>query len=264
MDLTNITKEDLLCDWPEEIDLGGKDVEWELAQIEEQIAKAESLLFLPYKPATVEPSKHKPPKKTPLPVHERTILDLCGGTGAWSKPYRDAGYDVRVITFPDHDVFTYQPPDNVYGILAAPTCTHFSLARTTAKTPRDLRGGFQLVKRCLEIIWEARFNGTLTFWALENPLGYLRQLLGLPPLTFQPCDYGDPYTKRTDLWGYFKMPRQRPVKLTEEQKQLCAMNNRPLPEIPDGYKLPPDIPRHAVRRAITSPAFAQAFFRANP
>ena len=25
------------------------------------------------------------------------ILDLCGGTGAWSAPYRDAGYEVIVV-----------------------------------------------------------------------------------------------------------------------------------------------------------------------
>ena len=25
------------------------------------------------------------------------ILDLCGGTGSWSRPYRDAGYDVRIV-----------------------------------------------------------------------------------------------------------------------------------------------------------------------
>jgi hypothetical protein len=56
----------------------------------------------------------------------KIILDLCGGTGSWSKPYRNNGYDVRVITLPDYDVFDYQPPENVYGILAAPTCTHFS------------------------------------------------------------------------------------------------------------------------------------------
>ena len=32
------------------------------------------------------------------------ILDLCGGTGSWSAPYREAGYDVRVVTLPDMDV----------------------------------------------------------------------------------------------------------------------------------------------------------------
>ena len=44
------------------------------------------------------------------PVSERIILDLCGGTGSWSKPYKDAGYDVRLITLPDYDVLTYAPP----------------------------------------------------------------------------------------------------------------------------------------------------------
>lgn len=71
--------------------------------------------------------------------NDKVILDLCGGTGSWSKPYKEAGYDVRIITLPEYDVFEYEPPDNVYGILAAPTCTHFSFARTNAKTPRDLK-----------------------------------------------------------------------------------------------------------------------------
>jgi len=56
----------------------------------------------------------------------KIILDLCGGTGAWSKSYKDAGYDVRLITLPAYDVRTYIPPDNVYGILAAPPCTHLA------------------------------------------------------------------------------------------------------------------------------------------
>lgn len=51
----------------------------------------------------------------------KIILDLCGGTGAWSAPYKAAGYDVRVITLPEHDILTYKPPrSGVYGIMAAP------------------------------------------------------------------------------------------------------------------------------------------------
>lgn len=34
----------------------------------------------------------------------KIILDLCGETGSWSKPYKEAGYDVRVITLPEYDV----------------------------------------------------------------------------------------------------------------------------------------------------------------
>ena len=75
----------------------------------------------------------------------KIILDLCGGTGAWSKPYKDAGYDVRVITLPEYDVRTYVPPEDVYGVLAAPPCTMFSMARTNAKTPRDLHGALEIV-----------------------------------------------------------------------------------------------------------------------
>lgn len=41
----------------------------------------------------------------------KIILDLCGGTGSWSKPYKDAGYDVKVITLPDNDVRLYAPPE---------------------------------------------------------------------------------------------------------------------------------------------------------
>ena len=36
---------------------------------------------------------------------DKIILDLCGGTGAWSKPYKDAGYDVKLITLPKYNLF---------------------------------------------------------------------------------------------------------------------------------------------------------------
>ena len=69
----------------------------------------------------------------------KIILDLCGGTGSWSAPYKEAGYDVRNITLPEYDVLTYKlPEEQIYAILAAPPCTMFSLARTRAKKPRDL------------------------------------------------------------------------------------------------------------------------------
>jgi len=193
---------------------------------------------------------------------QKIILDLAGGTGSWSKPYLDAGYDVRLVTLPDNDVRTYVPPDNVYEILAAPPCTMFSFARTTAKTPRDFDGAMDLIYGCLRIIWECRKNGTLKFWAMENPMGYLRQFIGKPVLTFQPCEYGDPYIKKTDLWGYYNIPKKDPIKMTPEQIQACSINNRKLPELPDWY-IAPDGNTIAARRAMTPPGFAKAFFLAN-
>jgi hypothetical protein len=189
---------------------------------------------------------------------DKIILDLCGGTGAWSKPYLDNGYMVINVTLPEYDVITYMPPENVYGVLAAPVCTMFSLARTRAKTPRDFKQGMELVIACLNIIWECRYKNKLSFWCMENPMGYLRQFIGKPVFTFDPCDFGEPYTKKTDLWGYFNIPKKQPVKLTEEQKYLCSQNNRKLPSISEitGSK-------QAAKRAITPPGFAKAFYKAN-
>lgn len=193
----------------------------------------------------------------------RIILDLCGGTGSWSLPYRERGYDVRVITWPENDVRGYEPPRGVYGILAAPPCKMFSLARTTAQSPRDLDGAFSIVIECLRIIWTCRMRGGLKFWAMENPVGILRQFLGKPPLTFNPMDYGDPYTKKTDLWGYYKFPKKSPTILTEDQRRRMSRNSRKLPDLPEGYHPPPGERRRAARRAMTPPGFAWAFYRAN-
>src|SRR3990167_5612976 len=103
-------------------------------------------------------------------IKKRIILDLCGGSGSWSRPYKDAGYDVRLVTLPDNDVFTYAPPVGVYGVLAAPPCTMFSLARTRAKRPRDFREGMRIVEACLHIIWKVRYDNKIAFWAMENPM----------------------------------------------------------------------------------------------
>ncbi|MCK5161658.1 MAG: hypothetical protein KAQ99_08810 [Candidatus Aureabacteria bacterium] len=207
---------------------------------------------------------------------DKIILDLCGGTGAWSKPYKDAGYDVLVWTLPSVDLNYYdfcaetylsqvcgRNVFKVYGILATPPCTMFSFARSTAKSPRDFEGAMILVKKCLDIIWHFRTNYNLKFWALENPMGYLRQFLGKPPLTFDPCDFGNGYTKKTDLWGYYNIPKKNPVKLTNQEMRDCSINNRILPNIPKDYTMPHNMTKQSVRRAITSQGFAQAFYKAN-
>src|SRR3546814_17566087 len=40
---------------------------------------------------------------------------------------------------------------------------------------------------------------------MENPIGRIASEMGLPPATlkFDPHVYGNPYTKRTQLWGKF-------------------------------------------------------------
>ena len=186
----------------------------------------------------------------------KIILDLCGGTGAWSKPYRDNGYDVRVITLPEYDVSTYEPPENVYGILAAPPCTMFSLARTTAKTPRDLDAGMSTVKDCMRIIWKAK----PMFWAMENPKGLLRKFMGKPPFSFDASEFGEEYNKATDIWGYFSAPK---TKRDYTRYPSTDKNTRKLPPIPEHYKRDLNMSTTAIRRSITPQGFALAFYKAN-
>lgn len=177
--------------------------------------------------------------------NQKIILDLCGGTGAWSRPYLKEGYDVRVITLPDYDVREYRPPENVYGILAAPPCTEFSLAK--GSQPRDFEAGMDIVKYCLIIIWECH----PVFWCLENPRGFLRQFLGKPPLTVRFWEFGDGKDKPTDLWGYYNFPQKR---YTEPPVLIQKITDTP------GGKI--DSPSR-IERAVTPSGFAQAFFEAN-
>jgi len=198
----------------------------------------------------------------------KIILDLCGGTGSWSRPYKEAGYDVRLITLPEFDVRNYEPPKNVYGILAAPPCTEFSVAKNGSHRKRNFENGMDIVIACLKIIWKCRYENKLAFWALENPTGYLRQFIGIPIYSFFQWWFGDLGIKRTDLWGYFKIPKQKIHRQPDhpyfiKQYKSGKKNQFALaaPNKPDWYEEPLD---RAALRAITPPGFARAFFEANP
>lgn len=181
------------------------------------------------------------------------ILDLCGGSGAWSRPYADAGYDVVLVTFPRHDVRKYVPPRGVHGILAAPPCQHFAGSGAQYWKAKDADGrtleALEIVTACLGIIAKAR----PTWWALENPVGRLRRWIGAPTMYFHPCDYGDPYTKKTCLWGRFHEPRKTPV----APERVCSQGSWV-------QKLGGKSERTKRLRSITPPGFARAFFEANP
>jgi len=211
---------------------------------------------------------------------QKIILDLCGGTGSWARPYLEAGYDVRTITIPKQDVrdFYLKDGDEIYGILAAPPCTQFSFARTNAKKLRDFKDAMSIVSACLRIIWEAQYKPVsntakytrLKFWALENPyFGLLKNFIGKPVYTFDPWEFGDGYQKRTALWGNFNFPVKNPVPMTTEAKAKAKTNSY-LHTIKFDYMQSKDIHPEAfgkfnpqARRAITPQGFAKAFFKAN-
>ncbi len=106
--------------------------------------------------------------------NDKIILDLCGGTGSWSKPYKENGYDVRVIDpqewleddYGTGDVRLFKKPnEQIYGILSAPPCTHFSGsgARHWKKKGKEpLLEGLSVVDACLRIIFITKPK----FWVL--------------------------------------------------------------------------------------------------
>ena len=191
--------------------------------------------------------------------NKKIILDLCGGTGSWSKPYKDAGYDVRLVTIPDNDVRTYKPPENVYGILAAPPCTHFSVSGAQYWKQKDAAGrtfeDVTILTACLNLIARTKPK----FWAIENPVGRMRHMLGTPELIFNPCDYGDPYTKKTCLWGQFNIPLKNPIEPIFVRDKGIGKKKYSMLHFKTGGKSE----KTKRLRSITPPGFAEAFYEAN-
>ncbi|MCK4783341.1 MAG: hypothetical protein KAV87_06285 [Desulfobacteraceae bacterium] len=206
-------------------------------------------------------------------VTNKIILDLYGGTGAWSKPYAEKGYDVRNITLPMFDILDPYVQEQCiklkpHGILVAPPCTQFSFARarnTNLKNPRNLKLGMELIMACLKIIWKCQYEiekqsakkTTLKFWALENPNGFLKHFLGKPVYAFDPWYFGDMYKKKTHLWGWFNKPKQtffiKPS--TPKFRDMKTISDL------ESWK---NVKTRQDKRSITPSGFAKAFFEANP
>jgi len=208
----------------------------------------------------------------------KIILDLCGGTGSWSKPYADNGYDVRIIDIYEWGVKlaenVYAPIYNfpngkngdirllkkikepVYGILAAPPCTHFAGSGARwwkEKGIEPLKDGLSMVDAVFRIV----FAHKPKFWVMENPVGRLVHYIGKPKMIFNPCDYGDPYTKKTCLWGEFNEPIKTPV-----EPKFITVGGKRMSEI--HYKTFAMKPNDRAReRSKTPQGFAKAFYEAN-
>jgi len=153
---------------------------------------------------------------------------------------------VRIIDIINGDDVRLVKYQKVYGVLAAPDCTHLASCgawKWEEKGDEALIEALALVDACLRIA----FVSNPVFWCLENPVGRLTKYLGPPVMYFNPCDYGDPYTKKSALWGKFNIPKTNPVEPTEGSKM---------------YLLPPSKDRKALR-SITPTGFAKAFFEAN-
>jgi hypothetical protein len=174
------------------------------------------------------------------------ILDLCGGSGAWSKPYLDAGYTVEVIdpVVDGRDVRLFSRLNaSIHGILAAPPCTVWSYARNRyPPTDPEMLASLSVVDACYRIIAVQRPR----WWALENPRNKLRAYLGPARLEFYHWEYGDPGHKPTCIWGDFTPPVKQPKPRTKPSTWRTKQENA------------------SPQDAITPAGFARAFYAANP
>lgn len=151
----------------------------------------------------------------------KTILSLFDASGVWSGPYRKAGYNVIQIDLElglDVLELDIDALPKIHGILAAPPCTDFSLSGSRFFKKKDADGttaaSLKLVDKTLEIIDKTHPS----WWVVENPMSRihtLRPQLGKVVYQFDPCDHGDPWKKRTWLWGTFTVPQRHPVEATE-------------------------------------------------
>lgn len=187
----------------------------------------------------------------------RTVLSICDFSGEWPKPYRAAGY--KVIQWDlklGQDVRLMElPTEPIWEVLCAPPCTDLAASGArwwAAKGEQALLDALSIADACLRIVTFCKPR----WWALENPIGRLSRFYGPPAFSFDPADFGDPYTKRTLLWGNFTPPlplfvgEHMAVEATEGSKMWAKYGG--------------SSERTKTLRSTTPAGFAQAFFKANP
>lgn len=136
----------------------------------------------------------------------RRILSLCDYSGVMADAFRRRGAEVVQVDLQHgQDVRLLKWDGRFHGVFAQPPCTHFSRAgawKWKEKGDDALFEGLAIVDACLRIVATCGAD----WWCLENPIGRLQDYLGPPVFKFNPCDFGDPWTKRTWLWGRFTPP----------------------------------------------------------
>lgn len=192
----------------------------------------------------------------------KTIISLFDYSGNWSKPYKDNGYNVVQVDI-KHGIDIYdwywQNYIGCHGILAAPPCTDFAGSGARWWKEKDADGrtleSMRLMNRTLALIHMLQ----PMWWVLENPVGRLNklfpQLEDYGPRYYQPYWYGDPYSKKTGLWGRFNFPE--PTNMVEPEGQRKGQPNAWYSKVGGKSEKTKEY------RSITPIGFAQAFYEVN-
>lgn len=207
----------------------------------------------------------------------KTLISLFDYTGNWSRPYKEAGWNViRHDIKLGQDIFSDTVPaaveDSVEfgpyadGIIAALPCTDFAGSGARWWEEKDAAPGpwhkdvpfdsltdvSVTMAHCVLLVVDLLLKPE-GFWTVENPVGRLHRLvpeMGKPKMYFNPTDFGHPYTKRTALYGNFNTNLQKTFALNLFGSEMWARY---------GGKSE----RTKAARSVTPEGFARAFFEAN-
>lgn len=202
----------------------------------------------------------------------KTIISLFDFTGNWSKPWKDAGYEVVQVDIKNGiDILNWdyknEVKGEVVGILAAVPCTDYAVSGARWFKDKDIDGRTEqsqkLVAKTKEIIDYYNPN----WWVIENPVSRIHNLnpwMGKPKFRFHPYEFAgfaddkesEQYSKKTVLWGKFNNPikNELPCLDTERIHQ---------PKRVDGSYIGWNTEECKTARQITPQGFSRAFYLAN-
>jgi len=208
------------------------------------------------------------------------IISLFDASGRWSQPFADAGYTVlRFDTKHGDDIF-YDSPDwvmeqmraagveKIVGLLSATPCTTFaSSGARWWESRHDVNDSAMVAKlfgpKAAQLFdspveantWMVHATELYAdlskplFHVMENPIGRLPRMSGMPKplMIFNPNNFGDAYTKKTQLWGDF-------------DTDLPTASVEPVEGSKMQNKLRGDNPEDKAARSLTPEGFSYAFF----
>lgn len=196
-------------------------------------------------------------------------LFLCNRTDIALAPWLRAGVDcVSVDLEPPtgshprwrhirEDVAHFEPPGRPCFVACFPPCT--DIAASGARHFRTkglgrLIGALAAVEACRRLC-----EASGAPWFIENPVGVLSSYWREPDYTFEPSDYGEPYSKRTHLWaggGFVMPPRVAAGDLFDAATMVEPVEGSRIVRMPDSKG-------RRERREATPRGFAEAVFWAN-
>lgn len=201
-------------------------------------------------------------------MNTRIILSLFDHSGNWSRPYREAGFDVvQVDKKLGIDILTwdYTKIPNVNICLIACPCTDYALSGAKHFFRKDHDGTTEESQKLVAKVKEILDYFKPEIWVLENPMSRIHKLntwLGevkykFHPYEFAGIDEASAYQKETWLWGKFNKPIKKP--LSNPGFLTGIKNNGQVLFKKYGGKSE----RTKELRSITPLGFAYAFYEAN-